>query len=234
MLTFVVRPRRRLRAAGGPDRAGAGTSSRACSSRPSTSARQEARRGRAAWRRRAAGRSRWRSTRTARVANLYGVGGCPTTVFAARRHACARREARQPHRGTSCARRRGGCADDRARARPAWTAGSSPSWPRSSPSCASCTRASTCAPGALAARGEAAPARCWPTATPAAKVVHMRQDPVPVGLPRLLAPGGHRPRHRPHAGGGGRARAPEARRPAAARTWSTTRSRSRSPRPACR
>ena len=35
-----------------------------------------------AWPGARAGRSRWRSTRTGARGNLYGVGGCPTTVFA--------------------------------------------------------------------------------------------------------------------------------------------------------
>ena len=54
-----------------------------------------------------------------------------------------------------------------------------------------------------------------------------------VGLPGLLAPGRHRPRHRPHAGRADRASSACATAASRARTWSTTPSRSRSPRPAC-
>ena len=93
-----------------------GESARACSSRPCSSATRSATRSGGSCEARAldaAGGGR----QDGAVANLYGVGGCPTTVFAhaGGQGARARSSATSPR--SELRRGRSGCADDRARAR---------------------------------------------------------------------------------------------------------------------
>ena len=93
-------------------------------------------------------------------------------------------------------------------------AGSTPSWPRSSPSCASGTRAWTARLGPQPATTCASACAASPSRITGGHVIHMRQDPVPWAYRVFWRQVGHRPRHRPHAGRAARARPAQARRAA--------------------
>ena len=119
-----------------------------------------------------------------------------------------RDRAGQPHRGPDA---RDGAKRLWARSPHRPTAGSTPSWPRSS-------RSWACS-GRVDARAGAVPRGAQP-AEGADRPHHRREGrphapgPGALGLPGVLPPGGCRPRHRPHAGGADRRRAPAARRAA--------------------
>ena len=163
-----LRPRRRLLPAGRPHRAGAGRACPGVNFATVFFTPQGARRGA-----RGSCEARgWRQPvavdRDGAVANLYGVGGCPTTVFARAGGQGGRRPSSATSPRTSCAgqasaaRRTDGA---RARAR----AGSRPSWPRSSPSCGLVHAPLEARPRPRPrARSRSACAR-WPTATRAAR-----------------------------------------------------------------
>ncbi len=171
------------------------------------------------------------------VVNLYGVGGCPTTVFSAR----GRQGRGVPSSGQSTedglrARGRAGSQRGLRRARPraASRAGSTPSWRRSSPSSRLATRAWRRGSGRSAATSCAS--ACAGSGQPHHRRPRDPHAPGPgaLGLPGVLAPGGHRSRHRPHARSSRSRSTGSSGAGCAAATCSTTRSRSPRWRPGCR
>ena len=166
------------------------------------------------------------------VVNLYGVGGCPTTVFARAG-------------GKVLESMLGPISEDGLRARgPAAPGGLTRARPRARAGLGR-RRAGRGVPGArrlATRRGRAAraarPSTCasacsgWPAASPGARDPHA-PGPRAVGLPRLLAPGGDRSGHRPHArSSSSRSTGSSGAGCPAATCW-TTRSRSPRSRPAC-
>ena len=135
------------------------------------------------------------------VANLYGVGGCPTTDLRPRRRQGRDDQARQPDRGPAAPH---GDADRglmELQLAEGWV---EPELAEEFPELR-LVHAAGRRPPAAAAR-----ARSSERLRGAGRPLHRRQgDPhAPgrraLGLPRVLAPGGDRPRHRPDAGRGDR------------------------------
>ncbi len=231
VLTFVVDARRRLRAAGGPRRAGAARAARRRlrDRRDFSDSRSETRR--ELVRQRGAGTSRSAVDHDGAVANLLRHRRLPDHGVRPRAGGCVTTKLGNLTEDAAAARRRRLRAADGARARRGLGRGAS--WPRSSPSSARPRAARGAAAAQPAARSSSGCASS-PTATPAARSstcartrcpwayrVFSRQvgidpdtDRTPVeaiALERLRHGGLQEPR-----------------------TWSTTRSRSPSPRPACR